>query len=422
MLVKVTPLGEAAVWGAMSSLQKLPRIVGGSNKPTTFDRLERGIQSNEQLSMSREVASFVRVHFADSADSSSLPVEVSSKTLPEVGKDGVKMVWVENARTGLMVPVFLSGSEDASHRRGADSGVEDEERPSLEDEAALLVPPSPLRNDGWSKHASLSFTGEFELNTGNNLAGSSAALLARVVFFLCQGLFAGFAFSTALAQQSSSTDAKFLLDYEPLSSEYRRLFYLLSSLSAVGSFDTFMTTVSKTNRPNLVVGHRFSTPVQSRESQGSVSVAAAAAVLHFVAFALSVIMSAFDVLISVKNGSSGIDASSGNWATSASKQDSFASSLSSWFQLDTGRLVCSLLAWLMCCLLIWRDLLAIESRSRELIRLKDVLTAWKERTSQLQGEVGIDSLDAQSLKKLIALQAMGYERASAALRVQEDFL
>jgi hypothetical protein len=54
--------------------------------------------------------------------------------------------------------------------------------------------------------------------------------------------------------------------------------------------------------------------------------------------------------------------------------------------------------------------------------LKDVLTAWKERTSQLQGEVGIDSLDAQSLKKLIALQAMGYERASAALRVQEDFL
>lgn len=403
----------------MSSPPKLPR----NNKPTTFDRLERGVQSDEPLNMSRELVSFVRVNFADSVDSVSLPVEVSSKTLPEVGKDGVKMVWVENARTGLMVPVFLSGAEDKNHRGETESSVEDEERPPLEDEAALLVTPSPLRNDGWSnKHASFSFTSGLELNTGNNLAGSSAALFARVVFFLCQGLFAGFAFSTALAQQSSSSDAKFLLDYEPLSSEYRRLFYLLSSLSAVGSLDTFMTTISKTNRLSLVARHRFSTPVQSRESQGSVSVAAAAAVLHFVAFALSVVMSAFDVLISVKNGSSGIDASSGNWATSASKQDSFVSSLSSWFQLDTGRLVCSLLAWLMCCLLIWRDLLSIESRSRELLRLKDVLTAWKERASQLQGDQGIDSLDAQSLKKLIALQAMGFERASAALRVQEDLM
>jgi hypothetical protein len=54
--------------------------------------------------------------------------------------------------------------------------------------------------------------------------------------------------------------------------------------------------------------------------------------------------------------------------------------------------------------------------------LKDILVAWRERSSQLQGDDGLDDLDASSLKKLIALQSMGYERANAALRVQEDLV
>ena len=64
--------------------------------------------------------------------------------------------------------------------------------------------------------------------------------------------------------------------------------------------------------------------------------------------------------------------------------------------------------------------MTIGLRGRELVRLRDVLAAWKVRTSQLQGDEGVDSLDASSLKHLIALQAMGYERSVAALRVLED--
>ena len=390
----------------------MPRAV-----PLAFDRLERGVQSGEPLGVGRELMSFVRAYFGDGIDGGEAAVATATSGDPEIGKDGMQVVWVENAKTGLLVPVRLSGAEDSHRLCGGGDGLgeDDDDRLQLEGEdAALLALPPPLSSSG--------HLFGIEAMASTESTSNMASQLARVAFFLCQGLFAGFAFSTALAQQSSSSDVKFLLDYEPLSSEYRRLFYLLSSLSAVGSLDNFMSALSKTNRPSLAgLGpNGFGAAMVARENRGSVTLAAAAAGLHFVAFVLSVIMTAFDVLISVKNGSLGSDATSGAWATLAAQQTSFSSALASWENLDSARLVCALLAWLMCCLLVWRDLLAIDSRGKELVRLRDLLGAWRERTCQLQGDEGIDNLDAQSLKRLIALQATGYERSSAALRVQED--
>jgi len=406
--------------------------------PLAFDRLDRGVQGGEPLSVGRELQSFVRVFFGDGLDGGeaaqgSLAVVTASSssgggdarrvgTDPEVGKDGIQVVWVENAKTGLLVPVRLTDAEH-DRRSGENAGEDDEERgtPLEGEDSNLMLLPPPLRSgDSSQSKAQLAASVESVLSFSD--ASGTAAQLTRVSFFLCQGLFAGFAFSTALALQSSTSSVNFLIDYEPLSSEYRKLFYLLSTLSAVGSLDNFMTALRKANRPSLPGQgpNGFGAAMVSREIRGSVTLAALAACFHFVAFVLSVIMTAFDVLISVKNGTTGSEASTGAWAASAMSQSSFSSALTSWENLDSARLVCAVLAWFVCCLLMWRDLLTIESRGKELVRLRDILSAWRARTCQLQGDEGIDNLDTQSLKRLIALQATGYERSSAALRVQED--
>jgi hypothetical protein len=43
------------------------------------------------------------------------------------------------------------------------------------------------------------------------------------------------------------------------------------------------------------------------------------------------------------------------------------------------RLVASVLAWLLCCFLSWRNLSAVEAKNTEIKRLKDALGEWQHR-------------------------------------------
>jgi len=385
---------------------------------------DRDVQTLEQLSPN-DLGRFVRVDLEDGGT-----IVQASTADPEVGKDGAQIIWMENAKTGLLVPVRLRLADDGGRKREGGEVAEGDDGEDVDgggsqesEEAALLVPPPALQADVIS---SAKFKGGIQQQNPNaseieSVGSSQLAHLIKVAFFLCQGLLAGFAFSSTLAQNAASSNASFLVEYRPLASEYRRLFYILSSLSAVGSLDTFMSTLGRANRPSLSGQgpNGFGASLVRRENQGSVTIAAAAAILHFIAFILTVIITAFDVLLSVRNGSRD---TSDAWAATALSDATFASSLATWRNIDTGRLITAFLAWVCCCLLVWRDLSSLDTRGKELVRLKDILVAWRERSSQLQGDDGLDDLDASSLKKLIALQSMGYERANAALRVQEDLV
>lgn len=385
---------------------------------------DRDVQNLEQLNPN-DLGRFVRVDLEDGGT-----IVQASTADPEVGKDGAQIIWMENAKTGMLVPVRLRLADDGGRKREGGEVAEGDDGEDVDgggsqesEEAALLVSPPALQADVIS---SGKFKGgiQQQISDASNIesiGSSQLAHLIKVAFFLCQGLLAGFAFSSTLAQNAATSNASFLVEYRPLASEYRRLFYILSSLSAVGSLDTFMSSLGRANRPSLSGQgpNGFGASLVRRENQGSVTIAAAAAILHFIAFILTVIITAFDVLLSVRNGSRD---TSDAWAASALSDATFASSLATWRNIDTGRLITAFLAWVCCCLLVWRDLSSLDTRGKELVRLKDILVAWRERSSQLQGDDGLDDLDASSLKKLIALQSMGYERANAALRVQEDLV
>jgi len=432
---------------APSSSSGAPRVRGvpqARRVPSTFDRLTReDVDQTSSLSVGDELTSFVRVYFGDGLDggvasSGPLAVAVASGggegsmavagTDPEMRRDGSRVVWVENARTGELVPVYLrSGAADDRSSRAANAEVDEtaggeEGNAADAEEAALLAFPPPLQDTpaqifGLDKPAGADCEED-------NASHSSAAMFLRASFLLFQGLFAGFAFATVALDNTAPNDATFLTQYQPDAQEYRRLFYLLASLSAVGSLDALMTLISKTNRPSLAGpgSGSFGAALVLRETQGSLIIAVAAALLHVVGLVVSVLAGGADVLIFVKNGayiSIGSTSSNVPWTTSALADSIFSTNLKNWKGLDRARLVSAVVAWFCCCLLVWRELLAREGRGREMIRLRDVLEAWRLRTCELEGE-SLEELSTQELRRLCALQTLGLDRTSSALRVAQE--
>lgn len=202
-----------------------------------------------------------------------------------------------------------------------------------------------------------------------------------------------------------------------------------------------MTLLSRRHNPSLagrgLAGQGVGDGGRSlvvKENESSLFIAMFAVLLHAVAFFCTVIMSAEDVLIAVKDGfgssssssvsskgsNSAVGANVSGWAAAALSSSAFKRGLDSWHALDTTRLICAIVGWACACLLVWRDLQAREGRGQEIVRLRDLLWAWKRRASELEGAAGLDHLDAQGLRRLVALQSMGYERAVSALRVYSE--
>jgi len=324
--------------------------------------------------------------------------------------------------------VYLRSGTDEDMRRGVraasdevdDSSGRDGANAADSEEAALLAFPAPLQDT----HTQV-FGLDKPLNIDNDedsASHSSAAMLLRASFLLFQGLFAGFSFATVALATAASSDAVFLTEYQPNAQEYRRLFYLLASLSVVGSFDSLMTLISKTNRPFLAgpSAGSFGSSLVLRETQGSLVFAVAAAILHLIGLVVTVLAEGTDALIYIQNGLYSTDTSSTTpWTTTALADPVFSTDLANWKGLDRARLVCALIAWFFCCLLVWRELLAREGRGRHMLKLRDVLEAWRTRASELEGE-SIDQLNTHELRRLCALQTLGLDRTSSALRIASE--
>jgi hypothetical protein len=186
-------------------------------------------------------------------------------TAPQTSKDGGRVVWVENARTMQLVPLLL-------HRGSLGEEESDEINDDLNDfnnavPLAIPLPSSLASGKGGDASAD---DDEADLQEQNlaQIAESGASdsyllntevrnmvSLMKVFYLLCQGLFAGFCFSTIYYSmdttnvQSASSDSnsqfyQFLANYYSTAEEHRRLCYLFSVIATVGAFDSFLQCLS----------------------------------------------------------------------------------------------------------------------------------------------------------------------------------
>jgi len=154
---------------------------------------------------------------------------------------------VQHAKTGELVPVVVGGSAGADESEQDDADKNNAVDPARQ----LLLPPLPPPLNA----------GAHDVESGQAYASSAMAaaqfdeathsfddtvVLIRSAFLFAQGLLAGFCFTTISTQTAAvANDADFLIGYQPNAMQYRRLFYLLSTISVVGSIDTFMSITSK---------------------------------------------------------------------------------------------------------------------------------------------------------------------------------
>jgi hypothetical protein len=194
------------------------------------------------------------------------------------------------------------------------------------------------------------------------------------------GLLAGFSFTTISAQSAAHSDTDFIISYQPNAMEYRRLFYLLCSISLVGAIDSLFCLVSKivhtgsgsrrgvseSNSPKGILVNVCRAITLQGDS--TMLVAVVMAVLYSVAFLSTLIMSKVDILIAVRGGYQH-SAESAIWTASLLTSDKFHSDLSDWRSLNLVRLVCSIVSWMGACYLTYKSVTAVEAKNMEVHRL-----------------------------------------------------
>ena len=125
--------------------------------------------------------------------------------------EGLRIVWVEHAKTGDLVPVVLHGGvvvedvDDNVYKKKND----DEDENLIEVDNPLLSYPPPL--GGNENHIDAQFVNQQE----STYSHTDTVVLIRSIYLFAQGLLAGFCF-TSIANQTSITsggDTEFLVSH-----------------------------------------------------------------------------------------------------------------------------------------------------------------------------------------------------------------
>ena len=161
--------------------------------------------------------------------------------------------------------------------------------------------------------------------------------------------------------------------------EYRRLFYLLCSISLVGAIDNLFCLVSRivhTGSGDSRGGSDSDSPkgivvnicrAITLRGDSTMLVAVVMAVLYSIAFLSTLIMSKVDILIAVRGGYQQSSPTS-IWAPSLLASDGFQGDLSDWRSLNLVRLVCAILSWIGACYLTYKSVTAVEEKNAEVHR------------------------------------------------------
>jgi len=362
-----------------------------------------------------EEVSFVSSLFGDYTDSyNGLRASIIGELQPEVSRSGNHVVWVENARTGELMPVLLDAAGGGADDNGGDERDNTEEG-NEEDENSPLILPSPLDdsdgNGGMMKDSEVSSTSLINIEQGDASGHSYAALFLRGLFLLFQGMLAGFNFISV--SYLVLDDSSLLTTYQASANEVRRLSFILSTLAALGAVDNLMSLVSRSNRPSLSGGDSstYGKNLIIRENRSAFLFAVSACGLYIASLVLTVLLGGTDILIYYKFG---VDDGVTDWVVSAMANHS--ADIASWRTYVAIRIAVAALGWACSCYLVWKDLLSKDGRGHELVRLQAVIAEWKHRVALMEGN-SLEEIDSPTLRKLVAIQGLGYERTNAALRV-----
>ena len=383
--------------------QKMPGLVN----------VDRDDILHQDLPVGEEVP-FVSSLFGDYTDSyNGMRASIIGDLEPELSRSGSHVVWVENARTGELMPVLLDSAGGGADDNGGDERDNTEEG-NEEDENSPLILPAPLDDGDGHKDSEVS---KLTLHTeqGENASEHSyAALFLRGLFLLFQGVLAGFNFISV--SYLVLDDSSFLTTYQASANEVRRLSFVLSTLAALGAVDNLMSLISRSNRPALSGADQstYGKNLIIRENRGAFMFAVCACFLYIASLVLTVLLGGTDTLIYYKFG---VDDGVTDWVTSALANH--AAEISSWRTYVGIRIAVAAFGWICSCYLVWKDLVSKDGRGHELTRMQAVISEWKHRVALMEGNA-IEEMDSTQLRKLVAIQGLGFERTQTALRVVDQ--
>lgn len=244
-------------------------------------------------------------------------------------------------------------------------------------------------------------------------------------FIFVQGLLAGFAviISFATISLNGATHPDFLTSYSRVAGQMRRLLYILSTISFVGGLDRLISMVSQRVEGAEEYGLRVT----------KITIAATSSVMYCVVFVITVILSRTDTLLTLQYG---LNDDGSKWYKKALADSEITGQLESWNIGDRVRLVCCLLGWVSCCGSIYLEYVSRELSTLRKQETERIVNMWKWKVDELQGSAHVFEQVAQipgndksklsmavsALRKLIAVQQMGVDRAKEALRATLDRL
>lgn len=404
--------------------------------------------SNNGLLEDDDLLQFISVYFSD---------EYGTKNRtepPDTGHYAPRTLWVENAKTGELMPVtrrnISSGGnemiKEGKEGRGDELDTErlgDEEGIVEAEYSSLLPLPRPLLDaeelDFEDTQYPYSGMKNGDDNDFSSLAASitgyySNILWQRVFFLFFQGLLAGFVFTIVYSQETYTSDGSLLGTYQPNAQEYRRFLYILSATSVIGCWDQLLTLLNSRRKKKLhtsganVQIDQFRQSMVTMNNQGnsgtvtiSLTLAILSCVLYSIVYLCTVLMGQMDVLIATKNGSTD-NSESDAWSTEALADSDFSSEFSTWKDLNRARFLAAVVGWIVCCILICLDLTTVFIRGEDLYRVRDNLSIWMRRVRVMEGSAdsGIEQMSGRELRRLVNILQIGLDRSREALSYHED--
>ena len=182
-----------------------------------------------------DINNFVRVYFGDNSDGQYVPNEQETdgyginayrKYDVEASKN---VIYVENAITGEYTPITMIKQKFDHNIEVERNGIEDRD--------------DSENNDEFNEMQVIdAFNDEEDVDIDH----MQYVTFLRIFFLLCQGILGGFSFVTLYIQFSGEDNFDIIDNYTNFATEYRRFFYLLTTLSLVGALDMLMTLPKET--------------------------------------------------------------------------------------------------------------------------------------------------------------------------------
>lgn len=182
--------------------------------------------------------------------------------------------------------------------------------------------------------------------------------------------------------------------------------YILCVLSLVGAIDHVITTWNNIVAPNPIMEHVSSALVLKFNDYQKTSITWGVIIIivYLLCFFSTIIMAPFDVLLFIKNGYAPSSAEYADWSVAVKSDSRFEDEYARWSSLNSLRAATSLLAWILCVVLLWRDVSRYAKLWFYVRRIRKTAVMWMKRARLLQGMEDYDVLSQGELIELIASQ------------------